>query len=91
MDYKEINKLKYYTNIENENNIKEYEKKLFINLSLKEIFQNLVNTIIIIINEIFNLDENNKTIKNYILICFKEDRLIYVGIVLIILSMLLLF
>jgi DNA helicase IV len=60
---------------------------LFINLSLKEIFINLISACIDILNEFLDLKEF--TLTNYIKILSKDDRLIYVGIILIIISILL--
>jgi hypothetical protein len=63
--------------------------KSFIDLSLKEIFINLITTIIDILNDILDLKTNEFSIKKLIIILSKDDRLIYVGMVLIIISILL--
>ena len=71
----------------------EKENNRFYNLSLKNVFDNLITTIVIIINEltIYNKDKDNKNTQDLIEIFIKDDRLIYVGIFLIILSLMLFF
>lgn len=69
------------------------ENKRFYNLSLKNVFDNLITTIVIIINEltVYIRDKDKLSNKDLIEIFTKDDRLIYVGIFLIILSLLLFF
>ena len=69
------------------------ENNRFYNLSLKNVFDNLITTIVIIINEltVYIRDKDKLSNKDLIEIFTKDDRLIYVGIFLIILSLLLFF
>jgi hypothetical protein len=62
-----------------------------IDLSIGKIYENTIQTIIDIINEIVYLIDNSNYYKNdfynhYINIFIKNDRLFYIGIILIILS-----
>ena len=62
-----------------------------IDLSIGKIYENTIQTIINIINEIVYLIDNSNYYKNdyynyYINIFTKDDRLFYIGIILIILS-----
>jgi hypothetical protein len=62
-----------------------------IDLSIGKIYENTIQTIIDIINEIVYLIDNSNYYKNdyynqYINIFTKNDRLFYIGIILIILS-----
>lgn len=85
---------KLYRNseIENINNEKKKENERFYNLSLKEIFNNLIKTIVDIINDLsIYIEEKNNTIENLLNIFTKETRLIYIGILLIIISLMLFF
>ena len=60
----------------------------FYNLSLKEILNNLSLTLIKIINETsIYMEKSDRTTKELIDIFTKDDRMIYVGILLIILSL----
>ena len=84
-----------YTNskIANNNEKELKESNRFYNLSLKDIFNNLIKTLVVIINELSIYIENreNKTNKDLIEIFIKDLRLIYVGIFLIIISLMLFF
>jgi len=82
-----MNKLNELSNVANEKENEKHENKLFVNLSIKEIFYNLIETIIDILNEILDLPEK-RDINNYLQIFFQKDRMIYVGIFLIIISIL---
>jgi hypothetical protein len=62
-----------------------------IDLSIGKIYENTIQTIIDIINEVVYLIDNSNYYKNdyynqYINIITKNDRLFYIGIILIILS-----
>jgi hypothetical protein len=60
--------------------------KPFMDLSLREILNNIARTFMDIINDILNLKSYN--LKNDILPIFtKKDRLIYLGIILIMISL----
>ena len=86
---------KLYTNSKIETNkVKdEKENNRFYNLSLKNIFNNLIYTIVSIINElsIYIKDKDQKSNSELLEIFIKDDRLIYVGIFLIIISLMLFF
>lgn len=82
-----MNKLNELSNVANEKENEKHENKLFVNLSIKEIFYNLIDTIIDILNELLDLPEK-RDINNYLEIFFQKDRMIYVGIFLIIISIL---
>ena len=83
-------KLNNFNIIENKKLHDNEEKDKFYNLSLKQIFINLSNTLILIINDIIDIDSKSKNnIKLYIDILFKDDRIIYVGIFLIFISIIL--
>ena len=74
--------------LENEKNIEEKINNRFYNLSLKQILQNLSKTLIKIINELsIFFEKKNKDYQELIIIFTKEDRMIYVGILFIILSL----
>ena len=75
---------------EREKNMK--EGKRIYNLSLKEIFNNLLNYMVEMINEITKFIETpEKDYNNLLTILTREDRLIYLGLVIIIISMVLYF
>jgi hypothetical protein len=62
-----------------------------IDLSIGKIYENTIQTIIDIINEVVYLIDNSNYYKNdyynyYLNIFTKDDRLFYIGIILIILS-----
>lgn len=72
-----------------------YENNKFYNLSLKQIAINFYDKMITILNEItlfFNEGNNrNQTAGNFINIFLKDDRMIYVGIFFVFLSIILFF
>ena len=70
-------KLQYYT--ENAQSAQRAEKKVFTDLSLKTIFQNVSFTLIAIINDI--LAGQIKKPSDVIMVLFKEDRMIYLGLI----------
>lgn len=78
---KEHSKLKYFSSKTNSDIVKDTEDNLLINLSLRKIAANISKTIISIINEL--LDPENK--RSVVEIFFTGDRMMYLGIVLIIL------
>jgi len=65
-----------------------FDKRIY-NLSMKELFDNFFTTWTNIINEMTQLifSDNNKDFKEYIIILTKQQRIIYVGIMFILLSM----
>ena len=90
---KEYNKLYTNSKIETTELKEEKENNRFYNLSLKKVFDNLITTIVIIINEltVYIKDKDKLSKQDLIEIFVKDDRLIYVGIFLIIISLLLFF
>jgi len=87
---------KLYENsiLENKNQIKEkYDKRVY-NLSFKDLFNNFFVICTKILNELTELihdDKENKTFRNYVIIFSKEDRLVYVGVGLILFSLIIYF
>ena len=81
----EKNHLKYYTEQANAEVVQQQEDNRFINLSIKQILMNLSATLIAILNE--SLDsKNHRDIGSFITIFFKEDRMIYIGILLLLIA-----
>jgi len=65
-----------------------YNKRIY-NLSIKTLFENFFTNLTYIINEMTTLiydNKNNRNINNYIIILTKDDRILYVGIMFILLS-----
>ena len=89
----EYNKLYTNSKIETTELKEEKENNRFYNLSLKKVFDNLITNIVIIINEltVYIKDKDKLSKQDLIEIFVKDDRLIYVGIFLIIISLLLFF
>ena len=89
----EYNKLYTNSKIKTTELKEEKENNRFYNLSLKIVFDNLITTIVIIINEltVYIKDKDKLSKQDLIEIFVKDDRLIYVGIFLIIISLLLFF
>jgi hypothetical protein len=83
----------YFNSMNDSNKLqKESESKIIYNLSLKEIFQNMSNNLIKIINELSILIKNqDKNYNKYIEILIKDDRMIYIGIIFIILGLMIFF
>ena len=70
-----------------------YNKRVY-NLSMKTLFENFFTNWTYIINEITELmyePANSKDINNYIIILTKDNRILYVGMMFIILSIILYF
>jgi hypothetical protein len=85
--YKKLYSKTIYENEKSENN--KYNKRVY-NLSLKTLFENFFTTWTHIVNEMTDLiydDNNNKNFNNYIIILTKNERIIYVGIMFILLSL----
>jgi hypothetical protein len=78
-------RLKYFTDTTNEEQQKTQEQQLFYNLSLANILSKLSSTIISIINELLAINQETQ-FNDVIYIFVKEDRLIYLGILFIIIS-----
>ena len=80
---KEQQKLNYYTIKENKENSKKEAKQTIENMTIIEIFQNISTTFNKIIGEILNMENDNMTVTvyNILNIFFKEDRALYIGLV----------
>lgn len=80
---KEQQKLKYYTNKDNEENKNKEAKKTIENMTIIEVFQNISITFKAIIDEVLNMEKNNVsvTVYNILDIFLKEDRALYIGLV----------
>ena len=81
---KQYEKLYDKSRNENINRITDYENNKFTNLSLNEIFEKFTETMIELLDELPDAIARNKFDKNIIM---KNDRMIYVGILLVIVSM----
>ena len=87
---KSYKKLYSKTIYENDKTEKEKYNKRVYNLSLKTLFENFFTTWTHIVNEMTDLvydNNNNKNFNNYIIILTKNERIIYVGIMFILLSL----
>ena len=80
---KEQQKLNYYTEKENKENSKREAKRTIENMNIIEIFQNISITFNKIIGEILNMESDGMTVTvyNILNIFFKEDRALYIGLV----------
>lgn len=80
---KEQQKLNYYTIKENKENSKKEAKRTIENMSIMEVFQNISLTFNAIIGEILNMESEGMTVTVYTIlnIFFKEDRALYIGLV----------
>ena len=77
--------LKYNSIKADNDNVNDTENELLINLSLSTIWKNLYNTIIDILNDLTDLTDN-KYINSLVYIFFKQDRMIYLDILVILIS-----
>ena len=87
---------KLYTNtiLENQKRKEEQYNKRVYNLSLKKLFENFFTVWTHIVSEMTELiydDSNNKDWNNYIIIFTKNDRIIYVGIMFVLIALILYF
>ena len=89
---RQYNKLYEMSQIENEKKKKQFDNKKFYNLSFKQLGDNLSVTFIEMLNEfaIYSKNEDGN-INDLFIIVTKGGRLIYVGIIFIIISILLYF
>ena len=80
---KEQQKLKHYTYKDNEENKNKEAKRTIENMTIMEVLQNISLTFNAIIGEILNMEKNNVSVTAYNVldIFFKEDRPLYIGIV----------
>lgn len=79
-------RLKYFTDTTNEELQQKYEQDVFINLSLVNLFSKLSLTIISIINELLEINKETQ-FNEFVLIFVKDDRLIYLGILFIMIAL----
>ena len=77
--------LKYYSNKASYDQNESHEDRKLINLSLAEIAANISDTIITIINELLD-PEKNSSLRSIVEIFFKGDRMIYLGMIIIAVS-----
>lgn len=77
----ENEKLKHYTIEANSDKEEETESKIIYNMTVVEIFRKLSQTINAVINELF---EPGLTARKFVETLVKEDRLIYIGILILI-------
>ena len=89
---RQYNKL-YFNSLNRTNELeKEKDQKIIYNLSLSQIFQNMSNIIVKILNEYSILIKNkDKNYNKYVDVLIKDDRMIYVGIIFIILALMIFF
>jgi hypothetical protein len=78
-------RLNFFTDKTNEERKQAQEQEVFINLSLVQLFRNLSQTIIQIINDLLEVNQETP-MTDVILIFIKRDRLIYVGMVFLIIA-----
>jgi hypothetical protein len=87
-EYDKLYKFNYEINRANE---KISNRGNFLNLTLREIFNKLVKTLILVIDDFSNLDLTNIKLEEIIDILTKKDRQIYIGVIIVIVSILLFF
>ena len=80
---REQQKLKYYTDKDNEENKNKEAKRTIENMTIMEVLQNISLTFNAIIGEILNMEKNNVSVTAYNVldIFFKNDRPLYIGLV----------
>jgi hypothetical protein len=79
--YNELYSKQFTANMENE---KIVENKKIFNLSLKDLFKNTSITLSDLLNDlVIFYNEDNKTLNGFILIFTKQQRLIYLGVLII--------
>jgi hypothetical protein len=81
----EHRRLHYFSDKTNEELMQTQEEELFFNLSLVNLFRNLSLTMIAIINELLEITQETQ-LNDIILIFVKKDRLIYIGLLLIMIA-----
>jgi len=82
----ENQKLRYLSVTANNKNMEEQKSDLLINLSLKEVGENISSTIIQIINDLLS-PEFLWSPRSVITVLFKGDRMIYLGLVTLMVSL----
>lgn len=80
---KEQQKLKYYTKKDNEENANKEVKRTIENMTIMEVFQNISLTFNAIMGELLNMEKDNVSVTAYnvLNIFLKDDRALYIGIV----------
>lgn len=81
----EEQQLKYYTIKANQEVSEHIQHMLLLNMSISEILQRMSQTVIDIINDLTNTDDLN--LRNVIIILFKGDRMVYIGLILILIAL----
>ena len=81
----EQRRLNYFTDKSNEEIKQGVEHKVFLNLSVVELFQRFATIMIAIMDELIKIDSQT-TMSDFVLIFIKEDRLIYVGLLFIMIA-----
>lgn len=89
----QYDKLYNLSRIENRKRYIENQKNLFYNLSINDLIVNFSNDMVEIVNELttFIMNDKNKNINNLMSIFVKNTRLIHVGLLFIIISLMLYF
>jgi len=80
----ENKQLTYFTEKSQTELNKEESHKLFFNLSIKQILENISAVFVAIVNELVSGQDNS--FKDYIMIFFKDNRMIYIGLLIIIVA-----
>jgi hypothetical protein len=79
-------RLTYFSDEANIQNEQKQEDELFINLSLVTLCRNLSATIIAMINDLLAINQNTR-LNDIILIFVKGDRLVYLGILMVMIAL----
>jgi hypothetical protein len=89
----QYDKLYNLSRIENRKRYIENQKNLFYNLSINDLVVNFSNDMVDIVNELTNfiMNNTNKNINNFMAIFVKNTRLIHVGFLFILISLMLYF
>ena len=82
----EQRRLTFYSDKTNSELNQAQEQELFINLSLVTLFQNLSATLISIMNELLEINQDTR-LDDIILIFVRQNRLVYLGILLVIIAL----
>lgn len=77
--------LKYYTDKANSNQDSDVQHQYILNLSLSEIAANISVTFIAVINDLVN-PSTRKDLNGLLNIFFKENRMIYIGLTILLIS-----
>lgn len=80
----ENERLTYYSETSGKQRLDKEDQKLFINMSILQILQQLSQTVIDIINELTSGEITDA--RSFLYTFFKGDRMIYIGLVLLFIS-----